>query len=329
MFNTSAKFHDQLAAANRLTMKTSNLTCDLFDIHLDQANVTLTDKIIACFLNSVFSIGTCIGNSIILYVIWKTQELHSPSFVLLFCLAASDLLVGLICQPSFVGLRIAELGNDSNVYCTLAIIHVISSWTMSGASLLTLSAVSIDRLLAVTLHLRYSTIVTIPRVIHTVVCLWVFSISVVMLKFWITNWLVFPLMITLITFVVTTLSTLKIFQIVRRHQRQITQQQRSVQNNTINVLKCRKSAMTVLYVYGLFVIFYLPVFVIMLIQTFTGITKTTMTAFNYVATAVFFNSFLNPVVYCWRIREIRRAVKNVFRMNQNEVTPLESTTMSR
>ena len=97
------------------------------------------------------------------------------------------------------------------------------------------------------------------------------------------------------------------------------------------MLKCRKSALTILYVYGLFVISYLPVFVIMLIiQTLTGMkTKTMMIAVNYAATAVFINSFLNPVVYCWRIREIRRAVKNVLRMNQNEVTSLESTTISR
>ena len=309
---------------------TGNLTCNLLDIHFDQTSVTLTDKIIPCFLNSVFSIATCIGNSIILHVIRKTQELHSPSFVLLFCLAASDLLVGLICQPSFVGLKIAELGNDSSAYCSLQIIQTISSWTTSGASLLTLSAVSIDRLLAVTLHLRYNAIVTVPRVFQTVVCLWVFTIIVVLQKFWITklNWLVFPLVITLLTLLVTTLTTLKIFQIVRRHQRQITQQQQSVQSNTINVLKCKKSAVTVLYVYGLFLISYLPVFVSMLIaQTLTELTIPMRIAFNYVATLVFMNSLLNPVVYCWRIREIRRAVKNVFRINQNEVTSLESTAM--
>ena len=309
---------------------TGNLTCNFLDIHFDQTSVTLTDKIIPCFLNSVFSIATCIGNSIILHVIRKTQELHSPSFVLLFCLAASDLLVGLICQPSFVGLKIAELGNDSSAYCSLQIIQTISSWTTSGASLLTLSAVSIDRLLAVTLHLRYNAIVTVPLVFKTVVCLWVFTIIVVLQQFWITklNWLVFPLVITLLTLLVTTLTTLKIFQIVRRHQRQITQQQQSVQSNTINVLKCKKSAVTVLYVYGLFLISYLPVFVSMLIaQTLTELTIPMRIAFNYVATLVFMNSLLNPVVYCWRIREIRRAVKNVFRINQNEVTSLESTAM--
>ena len=310
-------------------MNTSNKTCVFLDIHLDQTRETLTTNIIVCFLNSVFSIVTCIGNSVILYVIRKAHELHSPSLFLLFCLAASDLLVGLTSQPSFVGFKIAELGNDIGVYCTLGMAHVISSWTTSGMSLLTLSAVSIDRLLAVTLHLRYNTIVTVPRVFRTVVCLWVFALTIVMLRFWITNWLVLPLTITLLTLLVPTLSTLKIFQIVRRHQRQITQQQQSVQSNTINVLKCRKSAVTVLYVYGLFVISYVPVFVIILIQTYTGYTKTVRIASNYVATAVFINSFFNPVVYCWRIREIRRAVKKSLRINQNEVTSLETTTISR
>ena len=297
-------------------MNTSDQTCVFLDIHLDQTSETLTTNIIVCCLNSVFSIVTCIGNSVVLHVIRNTQEFHSPSFFLLFCLAASDLLVGLICQPLFVAFKIAELENDFSVYCAMRMAHVISSWTTSGASLLTLSAVSIDRLLAVTLHLRYNTIVTVPRVFRTVVCLWLFSITMVMLRFWIPNWLVFPLVITLLAIFVTTLSTLKIFQIVRRHQGQITQQQQSVQSNTINVLKCKKSAVTVLYVYGLFVIFYFPLFVTMLTETFTGYTKPMKIAYDYASTAVFINSFLNPVVYCWRIREMRRAVKNVFRMNQ-------------
>ena len=303
-------------------MNTSDPTCAFFGIHFYQTREMLTTNIIVCCLNSMFSILTCIGNSVVLHVIRKTQELHSPSFFLLFCLAASDLLVGLICQPSFVAFKIAELGNNFNVYCTLRMGQVLSGWTTSGASLLTLSAVSIDRLLAVTLHLRYNLIVTVPRVVQTAVCLWVFAITIVMLRFWITNWLVFPLVMTLLTFFVITLTTLKIFQIVRRHQRQITQQQQSVQSNTINVLKCRKSAVSVLYIYGLFVISYLPVFVTMFIETFTGYTKTMKIAFDYASTAVFINSFLNPAVYCWRIREMRRAVKNVFRMDQNEVTSL-------
>ncbi|KAJ7374608.1 hypothetical protein OS493_004946 [Desmophyllum pertusum] len=297
-------------------MNKTHLACSFLDINLDNTRETQTANIITCVLNAVFSLITCMGNSVILHVIWKTRELHSPSFVLLFCLAASDLLVGLICQPFVVAFKVAELGHDFGVYCPLRMIQSISSWTTSGVSLLTLSAVSIDRLLALTLHLRYNVVVTVPRVIQTIVCLWMFAITAVTLRFWIRNWIIFPVVITLLTFLVTTLSTLKIFQIVRRHQRQIRQQEQSVQINTVNVLKCRKSAVTVLYVYGLFLIVYLPFCATMLVNSFIGYTKRVKIAYDYAATVVFINSFLNPLVYCWRIREIRRAVKSTLRINR-------------
>ena len=111
-------------------------------------------------------------------------------------------------------------------------------------------------------------------------------------------------------------STSKIFQIVRRHQRQINDQNMaalSLQTNTVNVLKCKKSAVTVLYIYGLLLIFYLPFGVTTLVETFIGYTRSVKIAFDYAKTAVLINSLLNPLVCCWRIREIRRVVKNVLR----------------
>jgi len=188
-------------------------------------------------------------------------------------------------------------------------IQTISGWTTSGVSLLILSVVSVDRLLALTLHLRYTTIVTVPRVHRTAVFLWIFSITGVMSRFFFKNWVIFPTVMLLFTLLVTALSTLKIFHIVRRHQRQITQQQQNVQNNTINVLKCRRSAVTILYIYGLILLFYLPLCATMLVDSFFGYTLAVKIAYDYAATAIFINSFLNPVVYCLRIGEIRRAVK--------------------
>ena len=262
----------------------------------------------------MFSLLTIVGNAVILHAIRKSQDLHSPSFILLGCLAASDLLVGAICQPFFGAYKIAELVENFSAYCTLRMFQSISSWITSGVSLLTLTAASLDRLLALTLHLRYNAIVTVRRVFQTVFALWIGTITGVMLRFWIrTGWTIFPLVTLLLTFVVTILSTSKLFQIVRRHQRRINEQNvagLNLQTNTVTVLKCRKSAVTVLYVYGLFLIFYLPFCVTMIMETIIGYTKTVKIVYDYVTTAVFINSFLNPIVYCWRIREIRRAVKN-------------------
>lgn len=148
--------------------------------------------ILTCTLNGVFSLLTSTENIIILHVIWKKQELHSPSFTLLFCLSASDLLVGLICQPYFVIYNIAELSDNFNLYCTFRIAQTISSYITSSVSLATLSGISIDRLLSITLHLRYSTVVTVDRIVRTVSVLWIVSITVVVLRFWISKWIIFP-----------------------------------------------------------------------------------------------------------------------------------------
>ncbi len=298
-------------------MNNTHLTCSFLKINFHQTEETKMANILACILNSVFSLITLLGNFVIIHVIRKTRELHSPSLILLLCLAASDLLVGLICQPSFVAYKIAELGNNFSVYCSLRIIHTIFGWTTSGVSLLTLSLVSVDQLLALTLHLRYNTIVTVSRVFQIIVLFWILTFTGVLLRFFNmgSRWLFVPLVTLLLTFLLTALSTLKIFQIVRRHRRQISQQQQRGQLNTVNVLKCRKSAITVLYVYGLFLIFYFPFCVTLFLETILGYTFTLKIAYNYVTTVVYINSFLNPLVYCWRIGEIRRAVKNTLRRN--------------
>ena len=293
-------------------------TCFYFNINLDKTEEVFITNILTCIFNSVFSLITCAGNLIILHAIRKDQNLHSPSFILLCCLAFSDLLVGAICQPFLVAHKIAELVNNFPTFCTLTIIHNISGYITSGVSLLTLAAVSIDRLLALTLHLRYSVLVTVPRVFQTAFSFWIFSIAVVIVRFWMktADWFVLLLVVLFLTLLVTAFSTSKIFQIVRRHQRQINEQNMaalSLQTNTVNVLKCKKSAVTVLYIYGLLLIFYLPFGLTMLVEVLFGYRRSVKIAYVYAKTAVLINSFLNPLVYCWRIREIRRAVKNTLR----------------
>ena len=297
---------------NRTNLSLPN--CFYLDLRLEQNNDTYIASVATCILNAVFSLITAIGNLVILQVIRRKQELHTPSFILLFCLATSDLLVGLVCQPFYVAYKITELTDNYGAYCILRMIQSISGWTTTGVSLAILSRVSIDRLLVLTLHLRYNTVVTVQRVLQTVFVVWMLSVIIVMLRFWVRQWLILPVAIVATSFLVTTMSTLKIFQIVRRHQRQIFQQQ-SVQSNIVDALKCRKSAVTVLYVYGLFVIFYLPLCVTMVVETLTGYTLRVKIAYDYAATAVFINSFLNPIVYCFRIEEIRRAVKNLLKRN--------------
>ena len=194
----------------------------------------------------------------------------------------------------------------------------ISSWTTAGVSLLILSCVSVDRLLALTLHLRYRTIVTVHRVLFVACFLWTGCITAVLLKVWIRNWIIIPLVVLLISFLVTAASTFQIVRIVRKHQRQIKQQQRNIQMNTVNALKCRRSAVTALYIYGLFLFFYVPFCSTLFAEALFGYTLKVKIAYDYATTAVFVNSSLNPFLYCWRIKEIRHAVKAALKRNSGK-----------
>ena len=302
-------------------MNNTEQDCFFFEdqLHFDSTEEVFITNIVTCILNSFFSLLTCIGNFIVVFAIGKTRDLHSPSFILLGCLAVSDLLVGLICQPLFVALKIAELKENFAVFCTLKLLQSLSAWITAGASFLILATVSIDRLLSLTLHLRYNTIVTVPRVFQTTVALWIFATVIILPRFWMASkWYFIPIALIFLLFFVIIISIWKIFRIVRKHQQQINDQTLAVSHppaNTVNIFKCRRSAVTVLYIYGLFLFFYVPFMVFLLMKTFIGYTRTVKIVYDYAATAVFINSFLYPVLYCCRISEIRRAVNNIMRRN--------------
>ena len=286
-------------------MNETGKSCFSFEdkyVNFDRTEGVFTANIVTCSLNCLFSLVTCLGNFLTGFTIGKTQELHSPPFIVLGCLAVSDLLVGLICQPLYVAHKIAEREENFAVFCELKMVQFLSGWTTAGVSFLILAAVSIDQLLALTLHLRYNMIVTVPRVFQTTSVLWMFVTVTVLLRFWMTNkWFLIPIGLGFLFFFVIMASSWKIFRIVRRHQQQIKDQEMAVshlQDKTVNMFKCRKSAVTVLYIYSLFLIFYLPYMVLLVTETFIGFSRTVRIAYDYAATAVFINSFLNPVLYC-------------------------------
>ena len=108
----------------------------------------------------------------------------------------------------------------------------------------------------------------------------------------------------------------KIYFAVRHHRNQIQalQEQQVAQNShTANASRLRKSAVGVFYVYLVFWLCYVPQFCSFALFAITG-TSTGLNAFLMTSTTfLFLNSSLNPVVYCWKMRNIRRAVVDILR----------------
>ena len=120
-------------------------------------------------LNIFLSIAAFLGNTLILVALHKETSLHPPSKVLFRNLAISDLCVGIIVGPLAVTYWISVVDERWNI-CYFAYWAVsFSSHTLCQVSLLTMTAISVDRLLALLLGLRYRQIVTLKTGYMTII----------------------------------------------------------------------------------------------------------------------------------------------------------------
>ena len=128
-----------------------------------------------CFLavNILLFITAFSGNSLILVALHKESSLHPPSKLLYRCLATTDLLVGLVAQPLAVTYWISVV-HEHWTLCHYAVeaVYIIAS-VLCGVSLLTMAAISVDRLIALLSGLRYKEIVTLKRIYITIASFWV------------------------------------------------------------------------------------------------------------------------------------------------------------
>ncbi|KAL9988210.1 hypothetical protein ACROYT_G002629 [Oculina patagonica] len=124
-------------------------------------------------INAALCITATLGNILILVALQKDCHLRPPAKLLFRSLASTDLCVGLISQPCFVLFLISAARQSWLSSCEIAegIVHITSA-VLCGISLYTLTAISVDRLLALLLGLRYRQVVTLVRVRRVIIISW-------------------------------------------------------------------------------------------------------------------------------------------------------------
>ena len=264
-----------------------------------------TIVIINCVLNAPLMLISILGNALVLAAIIRTPSIRSTSVIMLCSLAVSDLLVGLIVQPIFIAL---QLTNDHFV-------NHVSNMTgppLCAVSLFTITAITVDRFLALHYHMRYATLVTKSRVKYTLVIIWLIAIFLSGFHFWkIHLYRLLSGVVVIICLIISTFSYIRIYRIVRRHQLQIHAQQQAVQisnaenNFLVKMVRLQRGAMNTFVFYIALVACYFPVYVML---TLGGTGKDWKPEWEFGFTVVFMNSSINPFLYCWRLRELRAAV---------------------
>ena len=124
-------------------------------------------------VNIFLSITTFLGNSLILVALHKESSLHPPSKLLYRCLATTDLLVGLVAQPLHVTYWMSIVHEHRSLCYYAGEAAYITGAVLCGVSLLTMTAISVDRLIALLSGLRYKEIVTLKRIYIIIASFWV------------------------------------------------------------------------------------------------------------------------------------------------------------
>ena len=124
----------------------------------------------------LLSITAFSGNSLILVALYKESSLHPPSKLLYRCLATTDLLLGLISQPLHALSWMSMVQEHWSLFRYTIDAAKITGRVLISVSLMTMTAISVDRLLALLLGLRYKQIVTLKRTYIIVTTFWVFTL---------------------------------------------------------------------------------------------------------------------------------------------------------
>ena len=181
--------------------------------NMDNSSNSETVVVINCVLNVPLMFTSIAGNALVLFAILSTPSLRSlPSNIFLCSLAITDFLVGLVVQPVYIANRLHHSTGR-----TLAIVEDLMPFFLSGVSLKTITAISVDRFLALHYHVTYANLMTTKRVIFASASLWFVSIVLPCLKVVWKSEVVFLIAGVVITicFVISSASYINFFWVIK------------------------------------------------------------------------------------------------------------------
>lgn len=288
------------------------------EIRSTEENITDVVKkvlFVNCAVNIPLAVTSIIGNSLVLHAVWITATLRSPSLVLLCGLALSDLAVGVVTQPFFIAKDYIQLlSQDQSLKNLLLRIYNVFAFYLCGISLCTVTAVSMDRLVAIQKPLHYPSVVTVSRARRVLVSVWTTCAILVSAQFW--NDTIFLVLVAVVICVCLFLSVfchVRIYKIVRHHKRRLQIQREAIKTNNVdvnNMSGLKTSGSNALIVFLVLVVCYCPYLIVFIVTSVHP--NNVMLCKSLTSTIVFINSALNPFLYCWRISEIREVVKQTF-----------------
>ena len=284
--------------------------------------------VLNCVVNSFMSYATVMLNIVLIFALRRTSSLPKTLKALILSVAVSDLGVGILVQPLYTARLFMEIKNTNDQKTYKDIVKIIGR-TLAHVSFFGVTTISVDRFLAIHLHLKhqdlltYQEIVTYKRVMAVVILSWLLGASLALTVVFSTENVFNHAEVTvgLVCLLTMGLIYFKISIVVHRHTVQVhaqpAQAMASNEENRSNFERLRKTAVGTFNVYLLFLACHLPIAILIL----TGRQKRRHLMI-YARTLLYLSSSLVPLVYCWKFKHIRCAIKNILRNtfpSQNQI----------
>ena len=299
---------------------------------MEEAREFTPSLVLNCVVNSFLSYATVMLNIVLIFALRRTSSLPKTLKALILSVAVSDIGVGLLAQPLYIARLLMEIKNTNHQWNETYkdVVRTIGR-TLANVSFFGVTTISVDRFLAIHLHLKhqelltYQEFVTYKRVVAAVILSWLLSaflaLTGVLSGGYVCN--LAAVTVALVCLLTMGLIYFKIYIVVRRHTVQVHAQPAQAvapnEENRSNFERVRKTAVGTFYVYLLFLACHLPIAIVILE---TQRNKVGEHRLIYTHTLLYLSSSLVPLVYCWKFRHIRCAVKNILRntfASQNQI----------
>ena len=298
----------------------------------DTQNVpVLVSLISTVIINGISCPLAVLLNVLVIIAVKRRPRLQTNANILLASLAATDgLLTALLVQPSFILWKTLQLlGWKRQETMDAILFHNSSLRTAVMCSSLHLMLVTGERLIAIKFTTRYPYVVTKQNIKRALTVLWMLAITwriaetleQVYGKSGIV-YMNFPLAFIVISCAIfITCSSVILYRETLRQRKKIKTQQLP-QEAVERFAKENKALKTTVYLIGAVVFCLLPMgfFLLWVFSLPPGVHPTKVKFYfafaPWIRTFGILNSLLNPLIYCWRQKEMR---KFVFRSKAHQV----------
>ncbi|KAM4741228.1 adenosine receptor A1-like [Anableps anableps] len=291
------------------------------------------EEMIYTLVEVLIAVCCCLGNTMVVLALWKTKSIQQPTYCLIVSLAMADFFVGAVAIPMAV---LVDGRVKTSFYTCLFISCVVILLTL--VSVLSLTAIAVDRYLRISRPFWYKRTVTWRYSYSVAAACWLFAVPLSFTpmlgwnkgldnfklseKCMFINVITFEYLVyfnfflcTLTPLLVMTILYGYVFCYIRENLRE--KPGNGAQNQSQNYLRREKQlASSLSLVLALFALSWLPLHIMNCINLFKGKqveNKLNKVVFYVGISLSHANSAVNPVVYAFKIKKIKKAYLNIWK----------------